>query len=119
MNKTKESMMRNKSLSIMTLEFFSIRFNIRKELLSWGIEKITTEDSVSFAPVVLVDGDEMFIDIRKDCRSPRRSVYGSEAELLPAKMTETEEAYIFSAEGAEYIFTKEDVEALYERKVML
>ena len=112
-------MMRDGMLSIMTLDFFSKRFNIREEFLSWGIGKITTEDCTSCAPVVLVSGDEMFIDIRKDCRSPKSSIYGRTAELLPAVLKETEEAYIFSAEeGAQYVLTKDDLRALYERKVL-
>lgn len=112
-------MMRDEMLSIMSLEFFSKRFNIKKELMSWGLQKITVEEQTSYAPVVIIKDSQVFIDIRKDCFSPRNSVYGRTAELLPATMEETEEAYIFSAkDDAEYIFTKEDVKALYERKLM-
>ena len=119
MEKEKNTMMRDGMLSIMALDFFSKRFNIREEFLSWGVQRLTTEESTSYEPVVLVNGNEMFIDIRKDCCSPRSSIYGRTAELLPAVMKETEEAYIFSAEeGAQYVLTKDDLRALYERKVL-
>lgn len=111
-------MMRDEMSSIMNLEFFSKRFNIRRELMSWGIQKITTEERTTYVPVVIIANSQVFIDIKKDCFASRHSVYGRTAELLPAQMAETEKVYKFSAQGAEYIFTKDDVKALYERKIM-
>ena len=111
-------MMRDKLSSIMDLEFFSKRFNLRQELLSWGLHKITTEYGIEYIPVVIVEGGQVFIDIRKDIFTPVQSAFGRTAELLPALMLETENAYKFSSQEAEYIFTKDDVRALYERKLM-
>ena len=118
MKNEKNSMMRGEMPSIMDLEFFSKRFNIRRELMGWGVQKVTTEERTSYIPVVIINGGQVFIDIKKDCFATRQSIYGREAELLPAIMTETENAYKFSAQEAEYIFTKDDVRTLYERKLM-
>ena len=118
--KNNNSMMRDGMLSIMTLDFFSKRFNIHKELLSWGIQKLTIEERTSYVPVVMIENSQVFIDIKKDCFSSRNSVFGRTAVLLPAEMEETKEAYKFSAtnEGAQYVLTKDDLRSFYERKLM-
>jgi hypothetical protein len=119
MKNEKTSMMRGEMPSIMDLEFFSKRFNIRRELMGWGLQKITTaEERTSYIPVVIIRGGQVFIDIKKDCFATRQSIYGREAELLPAIVTETENSYKFSAQGTVYIFTKDEVRTLYERKLM-
>ena len=118
MGNEKTSMMRGEMPSIMDLEFFSKRFNIRRELMGWGVQKVTTEERTSYIPVVIINGGQVFIDIKKDCFATRQSIYGREAELLPAIVTETENAYKFSAQGTVYIFTKDEVRSLYERKLM-
>ncbi len=104
---------------VMTLDFFSQRFNIRRELMSWGLQKVTTEDNTIFLPVVMINGSQIYIDIKKDCFASKNSIYGRIAELLPAKMEETPSAYHFSAENASYCYTKEDVIEFYSRKLML
>ena len=112
-------MMRDEMPSIMDLEFFSKRFNIRKELMSWGIQKITIEERTSYIPVIIIKDSQVFIDIRRDSFSSRLSTYGRTAELLPAMMEENSQAYVFSAdEDARYLFKKDDLRALYEKKLM-
>ena len=118
MKDEKISMMRGEMPSIMDLEFFSKRFNIRRELMEWGVQKVTTEERTSYLPVVIIEGSQVFIDIKRDCFETRQSIYGRKAELLPAVMTEMNDSYKFSAQEAEYIFTKDDVLTLYERKLM-
>ena len=113
------AMMRDEMPSIMDLEFFSKRFNIRKELMSWGIQKITIEERTSYIPVIIIKDSQVFIDIRRDSFSSRLSTYGRTAELLPAMMEENSQAYVFSAdEDARYLFKKDDLRALYEKKLM-
>lgn len=120
MNTEKNTMMRDEMSSIMDLEFFSKRFNIRQELMSWGLQKITTEERISYIPVVIIKDGQVFIDIRKDSFSSRNSAYGQIAELLPAVMTESEDAYTFTADkDIQYVFKKKDLEDIYGRKMML
>ena len=118
MRQENNAMMRDEMSSIMDLEFFSKRFNIRRELMGWGVQKVTTEERTSYLPVVIIEGSQVFIDIKRDCFETRQSIYGRKAELLPAVMTEMNDSYKFSAQEAEYIFTKDDVLTLYERKLM-
>ena len=120
MVKKNVAMMRDEVSSIMDLEFFSKRFNIRKDIMSWGIQKITAEERTTYAPVVIIKDSQVFIDIRRDCFASRLSVYGRTAELLPSLMEEKENAYVFSAddEEARYVFKKDDLRALYEQKLM-
>ena len=120
MKEIKNTMMRDDMPSIMDLEFFSKRFNIRKELMSWGIQKVTAEERTTYAPVVIIKDSQVFIDIRRDSFTSRLSVYGRTAELLPALMTENENAYTFSAddEDARYVFKKDDLKALYQQKLL-
>lgn len=104
---------------VMTLDFFSQRFNIRRELMSWGLQKVTTEENIIYLPVVVIANSQIYVDIKKDCFASKNSIYGRTAELLPAKMEETPSSYRFSAENAQYIYTKEDVQDFYSRKLML
>lgn len=120
MNNSKNTMMRDEMPCIMNLEFFSKRFNIKKYLMSWGIQKVTAEERTTYAPVVIIKNSQVFVDIRRDCFASRISVYGRTAELLPALMEENEKAYVFlsNEEGARYVFKKDDLRALYEKKLM-
>lgn len=114
------AMMRDEMPSIMDLEFFSKRFNIRKELMSWGLQRVTAEERTSYVPVVIIKGSQVYIDIRRDSFSSRLSTYGRTAELLQAIMEENSQAYVFSSddEDARYVFKKDDLRALYEKKLM-
>ena len=118
--KKRQNITRSEMPTVMTIDFFSQRFNIRRELMSWGLQKVTTEERTVYLPVVMIKGSQIYVDIKKDCFASKSAIYGRTAELLPAKRKETPSTYNFStAEGASYVFSKEDVIDFYSRKLML
>ena len=103
----------------MSIGFFSMRFNIRPDMLYWAILIIKTENGVSYVPVLKIANYPVYIDIKRDNLEERRSAFGCEKEIVPAEMTEEENCYKFSAQnGAECVLMKDDLRDLFERKVL-
>ena len=103
---------------IMSLEFFAGRFGIRKKFLRWGIEKITTEQDVICIPVIIVKNTDLLIDIMRDSLSSAKSAFGREIKIIPAKMTEQPEDYVFQAKSEKVSLSRQELKKFYASKVL-
>lgn len=100
------------------LDFFARQFDIRRDLLNWGIMRENGKSSVC----VLIDGTNNFIDVVNARFRSQISVRGTEIVARPARFYEVEPNHYqlaadFDGETALVNFTKQNIKDIYHDKV--
>ena len=103
---------------IMTLEFFSRRFGIKKTLLSWGVVVALNEDAeITTTAAILIKGSHLFIDIVNDRLSPLMNICGCRCASHIATFNRVKGGYKFVAGDENKFLSDLSIENAYRSKI--
>ena len=104
-------------VNIMNLYFFARHFEFPIESLQWGIVKIITDCETIFDCAVLVEGICLYIDISHAKIRPCVNLSAAQFELMPCKVSESEDDYLFTTNKIELSINKKGLAQSYADKV--
>ena len=102
-----------KTPKLLSLEFFSKRFFLPVELLSYGLMKRENEDTV---PVILVKGKDFYINFLNDRFSLKYLPRIEPAVFEECIMVTKKDDYIFKNANDGVILGRKDMEKFYDFK---